>query len=159
MSIDDELIPWRAHEALERGENPSGPLDLDARRAATASLTTLLLRDGGDRWLSEHHAEHLAKRLVAHALLVRGYLAPMEEGDRTVLRQQPANSYDDQDSILERLHELKAEEDLLNGYLRSMRSPYAPPEYEPDDRGEREDIDRARVERQDEAAEMPRVAS
>lgn len=154
----DEPTNWRHAELLERGESPLSPVDPDQRRAAAASLATLLLRDGGHRWLSEHHAEHLAGRLVAHAMLVRGYLAPCEEGGRVVLRRQQRNSYSDEDSILERLHELKAEEDLLNGYLRSMRSVYAPQLVDRDEAGAQEDADRISTERRDEdaAAGMPK---
>lgn len=132
--------------------------DLEARRDATASLSTLLLRDGLDRYLTEHIAAQVAGRLVGHALLVRGYLAPCEEGASVTLRQQPRNSYSDEDSILERLHELKAEQSLLNGYLRSMRSPYAPALVDRDDVNAAADDARISRERADEkaAAGMPK---
>lgn len=134
-------------------------MNIEARREATSSLTTLLLRDGLDRYLTEHMAAQVAGRLVGRALLVRGYLAEVEEGGRLVLQQQRANSYSDEDSILERLHELKAEQDLLNGYLRQMRSAYAVAEFDPDAREIDRESDRLREVAQDEAAEFPGIAS
>ena len=158
MTIDPPSN-WSHADALDRGELPQSPpkIDMDAHQNACRSLRTLLQK--GDSAHSEQFYDGLAKRLVANALLVRGYLKPCVADERVVLRQQQPARYTDEDDILERLAYLKTETDLLYGYLHAMGSVYAR-DFDPDSRGERDDDRRISQERADEqaAAGMPRTA-
>lgn len=159
MTIDPPAN-WSHADALDRGELTQSPpkIDMDAHRNACRSLSTLLGK--GDTAHSPQFYDGLAKRLVANALLVRGYLKPCVADERVVLRQQQPARYTDEDDILERLAYLKTETDLLYGYLHSMGSVYAR-DYNPDERGADEDSARISQERRDEqaAADAPGLAS
>lgn len=129
------------------------------------------------RWLSESDAgsmlsEKALRKLAGWMVTRRGVLGvwfdeitPAETRDMEQLRQQQVSHYSDEDSILERLHEIArnreladAEEHLLQGYLHGMGSAYALPDR--DERGADEDDRRLSREAADEkaAAGMPKVA-
>lgn len=74
----------------------------------------------------------------------------------TVLRQQSTASLDDQDWILERLHEIGQERDRLEGWLRQMGSPYVD-RYDAQERGEDEDDRRISDERRADEANREAV--
>lgn len=123
------------------------------------------------RWLGESEAgsvlsERMLLKIAGWLVTRRGVLgvwfdeiAP-EHVRGEQLRQQQVSHYSDEDSILERLHLIEAERDLLNGYLHAMGSAYAA-EYDPDEVAADRENDRLREERQDETAadRAPKVAS
>jgi hypothetical protein len=144
----DESTNHAHAAALERGEDPSAKerREHEHRIEALAQLLGQHERD-----LNHHFFRKMAGRLVAYAPRVTELLAVAPPKIHRDLRASQPARYSDEDSILERLHELRAEEGRLYGYLRAMGSAYADP-YNPDDRGEREDVRRETEQRHDEAA-------
>lgn len=129
-------------------------MNIEARREAIESLSTLVRRD--DLWMSEHHAVKIAERLVAHALVVRGYLASVEEGERTVLKQQRTAQLEDVEWWAEHLHHLQRElADATAIYERVKARHLA--EYDPDAVAQDREDDRLREQRHDEHANRQAV--
>lgn len=124
-------------------------MNIEAHRAATSSLLTLLKK--GDTAHTDQFYGLLARRLVANALLVRGYLAPVVEEDRVVLQQQRMAKLDDVDWWAGHVHHLKREyEDAAAIYERVKAAHVA--DYDPDAKAQDREDDRAREAAQDEAA-------
>lgn len=147
MSLDDVRNPHHA-AALERGEDPRTKF-FATEQDIRERIARWLDHDGT---LSERYRLRQAGRILAERgwfVTVFGEIAP--EGSRVLLQQQQVSHYSDEDAVLERLHELRAEEALLYGYLRDMKSVYADG-YDPDRLGEREDDRRLSQEARDEKA-------
>lgn len=132
-------------------------MNIDAHNEATHSLATLLAR--GDEMHAPRFYELLARRLVANALLVRGYLEPVvEKSDRTVLKQQREAGLSEREKVEEDLYYARRDVDELEGVLARMGG-HAPLLVDRDLREQDREDDRAREALQDERASQnaPRV--
>jgi hypothetical protein len=149
------LLP---HEAGRPLRSKEGVVNLEAHQDAARSLMTLLAK--GDTIHTDQFYGGLARRLVANALLVRGYLESVVEGDRTVLRQQRSLELDDLTWWDEHCGHLQRELDDALAIRERVRAKHVA-DHDADDRGEREDVRRETEASQDEAArrEAPKVAS
>ena len=133
-------------------------MNIDAHRDATASLLTLLAK--GDTAHSEQFYGGLARRLVANAMLVRGYLAPVVEEDRVVLQQQRSQQLEDVDWWAEHVSHLKREYEDAAAIYERVKAAHVTQLVDRDERAADEDDRRLSREAADEkaAAGMPKVA-
>lgn len=131
-------------------------MNLEARSSAIRSLSSLLAK--GDNLHTDAFYDGLGNRLVANALLVRGYLAPVVESEKAQLKQQRTANYDDVDALEEDLHLLEQEIRAKAAMLVDARARRAR-EYDPDevaqDREDRRDAEARHDERA--AADAPRM--
>lgn len=153
MALDDERTPWPAAEALERGENP--------QREDTARFRLARLLAEHDDVHTIHHQMIVAGRVLAFLPRIVAWVEQDKPAKAGVqLRQQQVATADDETHYIETAHH------HLQGYREAMAvlvkmGSRAADGYDPDFKGERDDVRREREAAQDEAAasDAPRIAS
>lgn len=144
MSIDDELMPWPAAEAIERGRDPQRPDNAQFR------LARLLAEH--DDVLTIHKYMLIAGRVLAFLPRINAWSdAENKPTPGKQLRQQQTASQSDEDFFLEQAHyHLGGYRDAMAA-LSKMGSVYAA-EYDPDARDQDAEDRREAEQRHDDRA-------